>query len=247
MQPKNKSEEKKATAAKEAQEKKVRKAEKKQKITEDEKKKLKLTEEEECGISRKDTFTKTERRRISEKLGKGSSPTAGNGQESINYTRAKSLPDGDKSHKQEKMTTSFKEVADKKRRNEVSAVLTPSNSNSPLSWYIPSDPPSRSNSKNSDNSNQISRQNSYEHEYYGYSSPPPVTACRSSQTNVRSRASSVSTNQSHSRNPHVKSRHFGQMYPSRQQSQESEVPPNQCRGIQTGSSLLRMYLKKVLR
>lgn len=35
------------------------------------------------------------------------------------------------------------------------------------------------------------------------------------------------------------------MYPSRQASQDSDSgPPNQCRAIQTGNSLLRMYLKK---
>ena len=241
MQPKNKSEEKKAGAAE--TEKKVRRAEKKNKGLEEEKKKPELPEDE-SGMSRNDTFTKSERRRISEKLSK---KFVKNGQESVNAGGSKAGAGRDKTNTKEKMTTSFKEVADKKRRNEVNAVLSSSNSNSPLSWYIPSDPPSRSNSKNSDTSNQFSRQNSYEHEHYGYSSPPPITECRSSQTNVRSRASSVSTHHPHkNKNSHAKSRHFGQMYPSRQQSQESEVPSNQCRGIQTGSSLLRMYLKKVL-
>merc|ERR1711953_1179404 len=34
------------------------------------------------------------------------------------------------------------------------------------------------------------------------------------------------------------------MYPSRQTSQDSDLPASQCRGIQTGRSLLRMYLRK---
>ena len=122
-----------------------------------------------------------------------------------------------------------------------------SKSNSNKIQNMPYDPPSRSQSTNSEISNQIFEQNSFEEEYIGYSSPPRVTACQSSQTSIRSRASSVSTDQSHVRIQHgkVKSRHFGQMYPSRQQSQDSDAPSNQCRGIQTGSSLLRMYLKKV--
>ena len=134
LQPKNKSEEKKANAA--DPEKKVRKAEKKPKSLEDGKKKSGLPDDE-CGMSRNDTFTKSERRRISEKLSKSSSRLVGPGQESGNPARTKVGASCDKTNTKEKMTTSFKEVADKKRRNEVSAVLSSSNSNSPLSWYIP--------------------------------------------------------------------------------------------------------------
>ena len=207
-----------------------------------------MLEVDESGISRKDTFTKSERKRITEKLGGGKEGL--NGSVNASRHRPKLVHDVEitRYNKEKMTTTSFKEVADKKKRNEVNPILPASNSNSPLSWYIPSDPPSRSNSKNSDNSpNQFSRQNSNEYEY---SSPPPATTCRSSQANLRTRASSVSTYHPSSGNSnrysHVKSRHFGQMYPSRQASQDSEIPQNQCRGIQTGSSLLRMYLKKVL-
>ena len=140
-------------------------------------------------------------------------------------------------------TTNFREVADKKKRNEVCcSILPPSNPNSPFSWYIPSDPPSRSNSNNSDKMTP-SRQNSVE--------SPPMVASKATNFNQRSRASSMSnTNHYNSfgwnSNRANRNKHFGQMYPSRQASQESDiVPSNQCRGIQTGNSLLRMYLKKV--
>lgn len=67
-------------------------------------------------------------------------------------------------------TTNFKEVADRKKRNEgCCSILPPSNSNSPFSWYIPSDPPSRSNSNNSDKP-FASRQNSIETPV----TPPPT-------------------------------------------------------------------------
>jgi len=245
-QPKSKPEENKSRSSKEHKEKRQRKMEDKSKITT--KEKVKLREDEvDSGFSRNDTFTKSDRRRISEKISNKNSNSPVNGQGNVKGSNYKTkIETGlETSSAKEKMTTSFKEVADKKMRNESSPILN-SNPNSPLSWYIPSDPPSRCQSKNSENSNQVSRQNSYEHEYYGYSSPPPVTACRSSQTSLRSQASSVSIDQSQARIQHgkIKSRHFGQMYPSRQHSQDSEAPSNQCRGIQTGSSLLRMYLKK---
>ena len=148
----------------------------------------------------------------------------------------------------QRSTTNFREVADRKKRNgKCCSILPPSNSNSPFSWYIPSDPPSRSHSNNSVRM-PSSRQNSVETD----TSPPPQMSSKENQTSdPRSRASSVSTH------PHSfgwtghstrgsKARHFGQMYPSRQASQDSDIPPpNQCRGIQTGSSLLRMYMKKV--
>lgn len=148
----------------------------------------------------------------------------------------------------QRSTTNFREVADRKKRNgKCCSILPPSNSNSPSSWYIPSDPPSRSQSNNSARM-PSSRQNSVETD----TSPPPQMSSKENQTSdPRSRASSVSTH------PHSfgwtghstrgsKARHFGQMYPSRQASQDSDIPPpNQCRGIQTGSSLLRMYMKKV--
>ena len=148
----------------------------------------------------------------------------------------------------QRSTTNFREVADRKKRNEKCCSILPhSNSNSPSSWYIPSDPPSRSQSNNSIRM-PSSRQNSVETD----TSPPPQMSSKENQTSdLRARASSVSTH------PHSfgwtghssrgsKARHFGQMYPSRQASQDSDIPPpNQCRGIQTGSSLLRMYMKKV--
>ena len=148
----------------------------------------------------------------------------------------------------QRSTTNFREVADRKKRNEKCISILPhSNSNSPSSWYIPSDPPSRSQSNNSVRM-PSSRQNSVDTD----TSPPPQMSSKENQTSdLRARASSVSTH------PHSfgwtghssrgsKARHFGQMYPSRQASQDSDIPPpNQCRGIQTGSSLLRMYMKKV--
>eukprot|EP00092_Neocalanus_flemingeri_P049575 GFUD01057017.1.p1 GENE.GFUD01057017.1~~GFUD01057017.1.p1 ORF type:complete len:654 (+),score=166.81 GFUD01057017.1:99-1964(+) len=254
-QPKNKPEEKKTRSSREHREHRNRKMddEKKKsqdekKNSQDEKKKFQLDAEDDTCFSRNDTFTKSDRRRISEKLSNNNSNKMENptGKKKGGNCAKKLDNNQDMSSSKDRMTTSFREVADKKRRNEGSSIIRSSNPNSPLSWYIPSDPPSRCQSKSSENSNQISRQNSSEQEYYGYSSPPPVTACRSSQTSVRSRASSVSTSQTNGRNHHEKLKHrnFGQMYPSRQQSQDSEAPTNQCRGIQTGSSLLRMYLKK---
>lgn len=146
------------------------------------------------------------------------------------------------------MTTCFKEVEDKKRRNEVRSILPSSNSSSPLSWYIPSDPPpSRCQSLNSETSNKTSRQNSSESEYPEHSSSIQVTACRSSQQSTQFQSTPFSTGKSHGSNHYKQglSQDFGQIYPSRQQSLESEILSNHSRGIQTGSSLLQMYLRKV--
>ena len=149
----------------------------------------------------------------------------------------------------QRSTTSFKEVADRKKRNEgCCSILPPSHPNSPSSWYIPSDPPTRSQSNNSVRM-PSSRQNSVEME----ASPPPQMSTKENQTDVRSRTGSVSnhphsfgwTGQTGHGSRQSKARHFGQMYPSRQASQDSEIPTPRSRGIQTGNSLLRMYMKKV--
>ena len=158
-------------------------------------------------FTRNETFTKSDRRRVAEKISK----------------------------------TNFREMADRKKKNEnnSTSILPPSAPDSPMSWYIPSEPSSRSVSNNSELIEDVR---------------PPAQASQSSQTNLRTRASSVSNQQSFGWNGQqarqaTKSRnkHFSQMYPSRQTSQDSDLPASQCRGIQTGRSLLRMYLRKVIR
>jgi len=104
------------------------------------------------------------------------------------------------------MTTSFREVADRRARGGDSPVLPRSGPNSPMSWYIPSDPPSRATSKLS----SLSRQSSAEEEGRGRreaveagTSPMPAAA-RGDETYRRPAASTRH------------SRHFGHQYPSRQ-------------------------------
>ena len=153
-------------------------------------------------LNRNETFTKTERKRITEKI-----------------SRNKPRTDPGK--------TNFREVADRRARHEDSGPLM----SSPQSWYIPSEPNSRSGSS------ELIEEDS-----------PKARRSEGSQANVRGRTSSVSNQQNFGWNGQqskAKNRHFGQTYPSRQPSLDSEIPTSQCRGIQTGSSLLRMYLRKV--
>ena len=164
----------------------------------DKHKKVLLKISETNNFHRNETFTKSDRRRVSEKICK----------------------------------TNFREVADRKKNDNCSSILPPSAPDSPMSWYIPSEPSSRSGSNNS--------------ELIEDGRPPPPSASQASQANIRAKASSNPQSfgwpgqQTKSKN-----KHFGQMYPSRQPSQDSDLPASQCRGIQTGRSLLRMYLRKV--
>ena len=170
----------------------------------DKHKKVLMKISETTNFNRTETFTKSDRRRVTEKISK----------------------------------TNFREVADRKKKNEsnYSSILPPSAPNSPMSWYIPSEPSSRSGSNNS----QLTEDGR---------TPPPVQSSQASQANIRARASSVSNPQQsfgwNGQQARSKTKHFGQMYPSRQPSQDSDLPASQCRGIQTGRSLLRMYLRKV--
>ena len=168
----------------------------------DKHKKVLMKIDETNNLNRNETFTKSDRKRVTEKISKSNPRT-------------------------EAGKTNFREVADRKRRTEDPVLSVPS---SPLSWYIPSQSNSRSGSNNSELIEDSRHQ-----------------AC---QANIRARASSVSNQQSFGWNgpgqqSKSKNRHFGQMCPSRQTSQDSDTPPSQCRGIQTGRSLLRMYLRKV--
>ena len=178
-------------------------AEKKQKSMESENHKKVLQKISETNnFHRNETFTKSDRRRVSEKISK----------------------------------TNFREVADRKKKTEhCSSLLPPSAPNSPMSWYIPSEPSSRSGSNNSELIED------------GRPPPPPSSASQACQANIRTRASSFGWPGHHNPGHQAKSKnkHFGQMYPSRQASQDSDLPASQCRGIQTGRSLLRMYLRKV--
>ena len=171
----------------------------------DKHKKVLLKISETNNFNRNETFTKSDRRRVSEKISK----------------------------------TNFREVADRKKKNDnCSSILPPPDPNSPMSWYIPSEPSSRSGSNNSQREE----------------ARPAAQSSQASQVNLRARASSVSNKQSFGWNGQQagqqaksKTKHFGQMYPSRQHSQDSDLPASRCRGIQTGRSLLRMYLRKVVK
>lgn len=83
-------------------------------------------------FDRNETFTKSDRKRITEKLaGNNKYGYSGHGKDRQN----------------QKSTTNFREVADRKMKSEgCCSILPPSQRDSPSSWYIPSDPPSRSQS-----------------------------------------------------------------------------------------------------
>ena len=178
----------------------------------DKQKKVLLKIDETNNFNRKETFTKSDRKRVTEKLSR---------------TKERNDPPG---------KTNFRELADRKKRNDgCGSVLPSSDPNSPLSWYIPSEPSSRSGSKNSEVMEDV---------------PHQAKPSQGSQANIRTRTSSVSNQQSfgwshQSHQSKYKNKHFAQMFPSRQASQDSDIPPSQCRGSQTGRSLLRMYLRKV--
>ena len=171
------------------EERRKRKEEDKKKREEDKRKRKssRKAKEKEEGLARKDTFTKTERRQAIAQL---------------SLYREKEGP------AQAKMTTSFREVADRKARQETSPVLTRSGTHSPLSWYIPSDPPSRAHSKLSLGSRQTSVEDG------ASSTPPPATADRAEQTSAGPGrpGQQPSGNRTYRPGP----RHFGHQYPSRQ-------------------------------
>ena len=167
--------------------------------TDKHKKVLLKIDETNNALNRNETFTKSERKRLTEKI-----------------SRNKPRTDPGK--------TNFRELADRRARHEPLPT-------SPQSWYIPSEPTSRSGSS----------------ELIEDASPKARTS-QGSQATLRAGRSSASNQQNFGWNGQqskTRNRHFGQMYPSRQPSQDSDIPPSQCRGIQTGSSLLRMYLRKV--
>ena len=109
-------------------------------------------------FDRNETFTKSDRKRITEKLaGNNKYGYSGHGKDRQN----------------QKSTTNFREVADRKMKSEgCCSILPPSQRDSPPSWYIPSDPPSRSQSI-SLHTRAAHRQNSVEDE--------TVTAARPSR------------------------------------------------------------------
>ena len=118
--------------------------------------------------------------------------------------------------------------SDRRRVSEKICKISQSAPNSTMSWYIPSEPSYRSVSNDSEFIEDVR---------------PPA---HSSQANIR--ANSVSNQQSFGWNGYQdksKNKNFSQMYPPRQASQDSHLPASQSRGIQTGRSLLRMYLRKV--
>ena len=97
--------------------------EKKQKSMETDKhKKVLMKIDETNNLNRNETFTKSDRKRVTEKISKSNPRT-------------------------EAGKTNFREVADRKRRTEDPVLSVPS---SPLSWYIPSQSNSRSGSNNSE-------------------------------------------------------------------------------------------------
>lgn len=188
------------------------------------------------GLERADTYTKKERRQAAAKL--SLYREEGRGRANSHSREVLRQQSAEGSQEVARMTTSFKEVADRKLRQETSPVLTRSGPNSPMSWYIPSDPPSRATSKLSTNSRQTSVEESANSQG-SYGSPPPATSSRGDQT---SRGGSETFRAPRPTLPH--SRHFGHQMPSRQASQGSPPPASRNQGMQTGSSLLKMFLKK---
>ena len=103
-----------------------------------------------------------------------------------------------------------------------SSILPQSAPNSPMSWYIPSEPSYRIVSNDSELKEDVR---------------PPAQSSQASQANIR--AKSV-TNQSFGWNGYQdksKNKDFSQMYRPRPAFQDSNLPASQCRGIQTGRIL----------
>ena len=197
----------------ERKEERRKRSEEEKRNREDEKKKRKSSRKlkenqlagEEVGLGRTDTYSKAERLRAAAQLALQREEAAREGRRrTSSFTKE---PGGGK--EPAKMTTSFKEVVDRKLRQETSSVLSRSGPNSPMSWYIPSDPPSRAASKLSSSS----RQNSQEGPVPTPS--PPATTTRGDQTY---RPSGSETYRPGPRLPQHQAlgRHFGHQYPSRQ-------------------------------
>ena len=87
----------------------------------------------EGGLERADTYTKKERRQAAARLSlhreEGRGRANSHSREIFKHSKEsfQEVP---------RMTTSFKEVADRKLRQETSPVLSRSGPNSPMSWYI---------------------------------------------------------------------------------------------------------------
>ena len=126
--------------------------------------------------------------------------------------------------------TDRRRVSGQISKTKNSSILPQSATNSPMSWYIPSEPSYRSVSNDSELKEDVR---------------PPAQSSQASQANIR--ANSVS-NQSFGWNRYQdksKNKNFSQMYPPTPASQDSNLPASQCRGIQTGRTPLQMYLRKV--
>ena len=85
------------------------------------------------GLERADTYTKKERRQAAARLSlhreEGRGRANSHSREIFKHSKEGGLQEAPR------MTTSFKEVADRKLRQETSPVLSRSGPNSPMSWY----------------------------------------------------------------------------------------------------------------
>ena len=86
------------------------------------------------GLERADTYTKKERRQAAARLSlhreEGRGRANSYSREIFKHSKEGGLQEV------ARMTTSFKEVADRKLRQETSPVLSRSGPNSPMSWYV---------------------------------------------------------------------------------------------------------------
>ena len=122
------------------EEKRRKREEEKRKNKDDDKKKRKSSKKlkenqpmvasvEEGGLARTDTYTKEQRKRVAAQLRKAEGGKEGRVRNS-SYTKEPAPAQEPAT----RMTTSFREVADKKLRQETSCVLSRSGPNSPMSW-----------------------------------------------------------------------------------------------------------------
>ena len=83
------------------------------------------------GLERADTYTKKERRQAAARLSLHREEGRGRAN---SHSREIFKPSKEGGQEVSRMTTSFKEVADRKLRQETSPVLSRSGPNSPMSW-----------------------------------------------------------------------------------------------------------------
>lgn len=94
--------------------------------------KVEVVGEGQQGLERADTYTKKERRQAAAKL--SLYREEGRGRANSHSREVLRQQSAEGSQEVARMTTSFKEVADRKLRQETSPVLTRSGPNSPMSW-----------------------------------------------------------------------------------------------------------------